>query len=232
MSSSYRPSYSSLPYSDLAHVYRIGDFTNGYISRHGVRNASFLCERWPLSIACELIGREFPNKRGIPVSSICRAIYDRSPSPSSSSSSPKPANRSELVVHLRLGDVLDWEYYRKKRGCGDLVEKRGCYYVHPLSYYARSLRIPSSVRTAIIISDPCFRVTPCRKATNSHRYLEGVKNALRRRGLSVETLHSKRKDPDSDLSLAINSPYAVSGRGGVFSSIIRTCRKRANRTVL
>jgi len=101
-------------------------------------------------------------------------------------------NATDVVIHLRLGDVLDDDVRRKiplAEYLRDWVEWRpgnGLYYVPPLSAYAR-LEIPRETQRVILMGNPYFRVGE--NCSRSFGYVEAVTRELQRirPGLEIAT---------------------------------------------
>ena len=125
------------------------------------------------------------------------------------------APRPVTVVHLRLGDVLDWPYYVQKRGC---TAARGCYYVHPLAHY-RSVRIPTM--DAVVVGDVHYRAAANIGTDRSAAYRDAVMAILRARG--VRTIMRNGTSADDDLVFMLSAAHLVPGRGG-FGKLVQACR--------
>jgi hypothetical protein len=168
-------------------TYRLGDIVYGYL-----KNTSYVCKRWPHSVGCRYILNHRKN--------ICTLLR---------------SNTSRgFVVHLRLGDVLDWPYYNPHKQCG----KIHCHYVHPYEYY-RQLSIPKSVTQVTIVGNPQYRMSH-KSNDQSRLYLRTVVDIFKTKNVSLTILTNN--DADTDLKTMTNAKYFVSGRGG-FSKIATQC---------
>ena len=107
-------------------AYRLGDVYTGYFERHF--DIARVCSFWPSSLACDLASGRVP--RQLFCRSLARAVTDP----------------GTVYVHLRLGDVLDWDVYRPRVGT----------YVIPVRHYNRT-RLPPGVRRAAIVGNPWYR---------------------------------------------------------------------------
>lgn len=186
--------------------YRLGDLVSGYWRRHfalpGRNLTDYVCGRWPGSVGCTVLRRQ-------PTSALPEGVCAALPRVA-------PANETTLVVHLRLGDVLDWPYYREVRGC---TAERGCYYVRPLSYYGR-VPVPPAVRTVVLVGDPTYRAA-VHGAARSLAYRRAVAETFARRGYAVAV-----RPPafaDDDLAFLVASRHLLPGRGG-FAHLATRCR--------
>lgn len=199
-------------------VYRLGDFVSGYLQRHHSGNLTAdVCRKWPSSLGCCYLTRAHgkPHMHRLLCDEVARRSTNRSDLPA----------KDTVVVHLRLGDVLDWPYYREHRGC---APAHGCYYVHPVHAY-RTARIPSSIRTAVIVADPWYRYRADIGNNVSMAYLRQVRDILEGRGLGVVV---RAASADDDFVYASNAQYLVSAKGGGFSALLNACARRTGARVL
>ena len=181
-------------------TYRLSDLVNGYWSRHFDGNLTeYVCHNWPSSIGCEYAR----TKR-----SICSIVRERT--------FQKPA-ATTLVVHLRLGDVLDWPYYRQHRRCN---EQTGCYYVHPMSLYSK-VPVPARVRHIELVGDENYRKT-ISGINSSLTYKHHVYRSFVNRNYSVSI--RARHNADEDLVYMSNARFFLASKGG-FSKLVETCAK-------
>lgn len=185
-------------------TYRLGDFVNGYWQKQNpkLNITQYTCKRWPKSVAC-CYTRYTNTFRSYPA--LCKCIQTL----------PK-ANLSNVVaVHLRLGDVLDWDHYKLKRHCNG---NTGCHYVRPLNDY-KKINIPHNVTEIVIVGNPHYRENRINN-TNSLKYLHAVKDIFIKRNFSVDIRTSG--SADSDLAYLSTSSYLIPGRGG-YASLARYC---------
>ena len=191
-------------------AYRLGDVVSGYYRRHA-RDENVtrsLCNSFPSSLACAYAAS---GRRD--VASLV-ALVPRS---------TDPPEEDELVVHLRLGDVLDWPHYIRRRGC---TAGTGCHYVRPLSFYS-SFPLPRSVRSAVIVGDPWYRAVSAYGSNRSLSYRASVRDALLARG-KKEGMRTVRlrppAHPDADLAFLCDARHLLPGRGG-FASLAAACAR-------
>ena len=186
-------------------AYRLSDIVNGYMRRHSGSNfTERICIRWPDTLGCACL-----RQKKCSTSFICAAAARVVPS--------DHPPRDSLVVHLRLGDVLDWPYYRYHKRCN---AHRGCQYVLPLRTY-ETFRIPN-VSSAVLLGDPHYRFREEFGNGRSIAYRDNVSAILRKRGLRV---HVRPPGfPDDDLMYAMNARYLLLGKGG-FARLMRACSR-------
>lgn len=196
---------------DPARVYRLADAFGGYLTRHEPNATARVCGAWPGSLACAYLSRatrprdwallwRLVDARGVP-----------------------DGDNATVVVHLRLGDVLDWPHYRGARGC---ARASGCYYVRPLAFYER-VSLPRGVARADVVGDPTYRA---RYGTaHSVAYREAVAARLRARGLVVLPL--QHGSADEDLLRVCAARHLVPGLGG-FAALAAACARRRGAAVL
>ena len=173
--------------------YRLGDLLRGYFSK--VNATEMFCSRWPNTIGCEYAKRHKNDSDFELLRTLIRG-------------GETPPNDS-LVVHLRLGDVLDSAFYANTRGC---ASARGCQWVLPLPQYLKKLEhlcIPKPIRTVYIVSNPNYRVR--NQNGKSTSYLESVVEFFRSQNYS--TLTRINSSADADLRFMRNAHYFLPGQG-------------------
>jgi len=182
-------------------IYRLADIVSGYFSRHyGKNSTTFVCGKWPRSIGCEYLKTK---------KNVCDIIKKRS--------NYYNQTKDKLVVHLRLGDVLDWPYYIHKRKCSE----KGCYYIHPISFY-QQVNISKYIKNIEIISNPYYRYIPFYGSYKSIMYRDQVKKVFEKRGYNVT--YRKSLSVDDDFLYMYNSINFLPGKGG-FSNLVTRCKK-------
>ena len=148
-----------------ARDYRLGDVVTGYVTRAHLRHPSTApsrestCERWPGTLACEYVSAT-PTDRNLTV--LARLVEARN-------RDREWPNATTMTVHLRLGDVMEYEYY-VRRGC-----RTACRYVRALDFY-RGLAVPRSVRTAYVVTPRVIEALDgiCIVFTSAHTALDGT----------------------------------------------------------
>tara|TARA_Y100000748_G_C15456584_1_gene473168 strand:- start:589 stop:1041 length:453 start_codon:yes stop_codon:yes gene_type:complete len=123
-----------------------------------------------------------------------------------------------IVVHLRLGDVLDLPYYREKRNIARM-------YVRPITFF-RNLKLPTTVKTAFIVSNVSFRTYGI--PWKSKEYLKNVTEILQSRYLHV--VNYTGATPDDDFLFMTRAFYFVKSGGG-FSNLVSHMVRMYNHTV-
>lgn len=187
--------------------YRLGDLFHG---RFRLLNETRLfCERWPVSIGC----RYARTRRGV---ADRRALLDAV----ARGAPPERPPNDTLVVHLRLGDVLDWDVYARHFGC---TAARGCRWVHPLRSYA-TMCLPASARAAVLVGDPAYRT----RGNASVAYRRAVARALERRNLTVRVRAPRAAD--DDLRFVAGARLLAPARG-LFGDLARDAALRRGAAV-
>ena len=177
--------------------YRLGDLVTGYFERAHIKNrknpsSSCFCENWPSSIGCEFVNSTLKHK-------LIQIVKKRNKNATF-------LKNDSLIVHLRLGDVLDLPFYTDKRKIGQT-------YIKQLSYY-KALRIPKSVKTIYIVSNLTYRAYY--GSNNSMRYFTKVTEILRSRKYNVTFFSGKHADNDF---LFMTRAYFFVKSGGKFSKL-------------
>lgn len=179
--------------------YRLGDLVNGYISKNHKLyptyhpNPNIYCKKWKESIGCEYISKT--NKKN-DYETLKKIVLRRNQNKTFLSN-------DSMTVHLRLGDVLSFQYYLK-RNC-----MHGCRWVRPLEFY-RKLIIPKSVKSIYIVCNESFRLKE--KTRNNIIYKNEVIKILKSKNKKV--LEHKGKDADDDFLFLTRSKYFVKSGGG------------------
>ena len=180
--------------------YRLADLYFGSLERRGVNVGDVFCRNWPGSIGCEYAFRKRRGANPDP-DALSAAVDSRRPR--------VPANDT-LVVHLRLGDVLDMPVYAQRHRCDTFG---GCAWVRPVCDYAR-LAVPPQVRSIEIIGDPHYRVG-ANGSERSASYLRLARQLLSR---TRPTCVARAASPDADfLRMAASRFFFPSG--GRFSRL-------------
>lgn len=121
-----------------------------------------------------------------------------------------PLASDTIIIHLRVGDVLDEREERMKKISLDQYladwvphyQKGLLFYVVPQRYFAEDKYLPlsSGIRHAIVMANPYFRVQKGLDPKMSYEYIDHIEQLLRDRGLSVErrVSHDRRGFPDKE----------------------------------
>lgn len=194
--------------------YRLGDLVLGWMTRqHALHPRQYpspdiVCTNWPASLACEYrkkchVARQY--------ACFCRLVHRRL-------ARTLFLNSSVLVVHLRLGDVLDLPFYQFKG--------RSQLYVKPLDFYAHA-RLPPLLSEAHVVTNASFRAYFGH--AHSVRYLRNVSAILSLRGLRTRIV--THDTPDDALLYMARARYFMPSGGG-FSALATRLILSYNHTVV
>jgi len=130
----------------------------------------------------------------------------------------------QLVVHLRVGDVMDDDHARQipvQRFLSHWTVKwRGGYYVVPKAYY-ENFEIPNNVKKFVIIANPYFHVNEGIEPRNSKAYISAIVQVFQEKGIEVEArITSNQADvtcsderADEDFALAVSAEALIISGG-------------------
>lgn len=173
-------------------------------------------ELYPDSIASQYMRETDDNGR----LDILRSIIKKHPS----YLKPKP-EKDELVVHLRVGNVVEWSGYTVE----ELLEKKRLYmpkihgnrcYVKPLSYYEQALnKIDRQVKKITLVAGGNLTS----KSEKSKEYTQVIKNLFEKSGLDVGPLCAGT--PDDDFVYMCCSKFFLQS-GGDFSALVNSYRRK------
>jgi len=197
--------------------YRLGDV---FLSRDSWNLSAWHLTNWPNSLASMYI-RACGTKGNLAVLSDCvHRKYAKEDN--------KRINQTatDVVIHLRLGDVLDDKVRRKiplAEYLRDWVEwwpGTGLYYVAPISAYTR-LKIPKDTQRVVLMGNPYFGVG--KNCPRSLGYVRAVAKKLQRIHPGLEIAIRFPPPPGSRLrrtlgeaELADRDIYFVQSRAAVF----------------
>ena len=179
--------------------YRLGDLVNGYISKNHKLypkihpDPNIYCKKWEKSIGCEYI---LKTNKSNDYETLKKIVSKRNENKTFLSN-------DSMTVHLRLGDVLSFEYYLK-RNC-----MHGCRWVRPLEFYIK-LPVPKSVKTIYIVCNESFRLQ--RKTRNNIFYKNEIIKIFKKKNKTI--IEHKGKDADDDFLFLTRSKYFVKSGGG------------------
>ena len=126
--------------------------------------------------------------------------------------------KDELVVHLRVGDVVERSRYTVKQ----LLEKQRVFrgrraYVKPLSFYEKSLNeINRQVKKITLVTGGC----KAHDFTKSKEYIQAIKSLFEKSGFDVRVRLGN--PPDDDFIYMVRSKLFVPSGGG-FSQLVQLC---------
>jgi hypothetical protein len=220
--------------------YRIGDLVYGFIEKkHRERPEQnppkeIFCQRWPKSIGCAFTkaakakGVQPPSRRALKILCNIAKAHTLADAP--------PTNA--LVVHLRLGDVLDNWFYRteenrKKRmlGCNWW---RGCYYVNAMSHFTNvSARLAPSIERVIILGNSKYRRLDPRSNYSEDYVARVIREFERAPGRRVPLRIERRTNGtvDDDFAYLSRAHTLVPSPGSGFSRAAQFCALRAGAAV-
>mmetsp|Transcript_33492 Transcript_33492/g.110737 ORF Transcript_33492/g.110737 Transcript_33492/m.110737 type:complete len:166 (+) Transcript_33492:343-840(+) len=132
-----------------------------------------------------------------------------------------------LVVHLRLGDTLDWDRTDCPRS---IARGTSCRFLHPAAAYRR-LRLPRGVDHAVLVGDPFYRSKAVpHTGQRSLAYLGDVRQALRER---VPVRSERIGAPvDDDIIFLSRARFLLPSSNSGFTRLVALAVRRANGTVL
>lgn len=131
----------------------------------------------------------------------------------------------ELIIHLRIGDVIDWEY---PDDLDDLLNGvKNWHYARNYDYYKDKLSlIEEDIEKIILVGG--FHTSS--DHSRSLYYTNKIKEFIEAKGYNVE-LRINRGTPDEDFVYMVNSKYFLKSGGG-YSRLINKLVKLNNGVVL
>ena len=132
----------------------------------------------------------------------------------------------ELIIHLRIGDVIDWEY---SDSIDDLLEGKKSYdYLRDYDYFDKMSQkvIALDIEKIIIVGGYHTKEDHSR----SEEYVAKIKKYIEDRGFKVETRIDKASG-DEDFIYMSNSKYFLKSGGG-YSGLVNRMVKMNNAMVL
>jgi len=134
--------------------------------------------------------------------------------------------KKDLVIHLRIGDVLDWEY---ADSIDDLLSgKNTWHYSKNYNYYEEKLNLVKDKDIEKVILVGGFHTSS--DHTRSIYYVKKVKEFIEKKGYEVSTRIGEG-NPDQDFAYMVNSNYFLKSGGG-YSKLINKLAKLNNAMVL
>ena len=211
--------------------YRLGDLLYGVIDSRAERfpetnpTADMYCQNWPNSLGCKLtLTNATRNKQGDGIKQLCKLVDNFN----ATTPSPSPTT---LVIHLRLGDVLDYRYYRIGQHC---TWNAGCHYVWPIDHYRRLIkRLDPKINDIVVIGNPEYR----RIGAEGHRFTDDYVERVKR---EFETHKAKfggrlsiklNNSADEDFVFMSRASFLAPARGSGFSKAAVFCARSRGSTV-
>lgn len=133
---------------------------------------------------------------------------------------------NELIIHLRIGDVIDWEY---SDNIDDLLEgKKNYYYLRNYEYYDKIFKkiITLDIEKIILVGGYHTKEDHSR----SEEYVAKLKKYMEKNNFKVETRIAKGSG-DEDFIYMSNGKYFLKS-GGRYSSLVNRMVKMNNGIIL
>jgi hypothetical protein len=191
--------------------YRLGDMVEGNAYRNSSAGRTSHYHRFPNSIATEYMKRTDDNHRY----DILSDIVERRTGNKSNLVPPKDM----LLIHLRLGDVIDRTNYSVHKFLNNNISFiNGGLYVKPLSYYKGIVYQIKEYKIKSVMLIGGFH-KPLKSTTKSTAYMHKIKEYFESNNIKVyERL--QQHDADEDFIYMCNAEYFTPGGGG-FSDLVR-----------
>ena len=196
--------------NNLYAEYRLGDMVRSETHRSKSNGRQLHYEKYPDSLATQYMKLTNTNNNY----SILKTLvtkYD-------SKIIPSP---HELVIHLRVGEVLDSSKYTVDEHLKDYKKYHNpaqTNYVYPLSYYKEKLDKLEKleqfkhIKSVVLVCGGCFTFS-----TKSKEYISKIEAFLKDKGFKVST--RQNKNPDEDFVFMCRSNHFIKSGGG-FSDLI------------
>lgn len=210
--------------SDPAHEkkygYRLGDMVKGERFRDAKNGRDLHYRLFPDSIASEYMKTTNENNRyDILMDLVEKRTHDAKQVPPS----------DLLVIHLRIGDIIDNTTYTVKEFLSRYVRSNiGVNYVKPLSYYAEVAKEAKALNLRSVTLIGGFHL-PLRSHKKSLAYVRKVREFFESQGFQV----NERIDlnADDDFIYMCNAQYFTPSGGG-YSKIVKEIFKLKGKTLI
>jgi len=200
-------------------MYRLGDMINiesGPYSRHGKGGFEFHLKKHPDSIATEYM---LKTKKSKDFDTLLSIVNNRK--------SQKIQNDT-LVVHLRIGDVIDYSPNSVNEFLSDyLLYNNGYAYVKPIKYYTNIIDSIKNYSIKNVLFIGGFHTEGNHE--KSMEYVDSIKSYFEENGFKCATRINH--NADDDFIIMANSKYFVPS-GGEFSRVIKQIVKMKGGTVI
>jgi hypothetical protein len=193
--------------------YRLGDMVTAKEFRDMEKGRAFHYRNFPDSIATEYMKKTDEDNRYDLLADI---VTERI---KTGTQNPPPSDT--LVVHLRIGDVLDDTPYMVKDFLSrNILYVNGINYVKPIPYYELFLAQNKHIPFKHITLLGGFHL-PLDSKKKSLRYVKEIRQFFEKKGFSV----SERidRDPDEDFIYMCRGAHYLSSGGG-YSKLVREVR--------
>ena len=139
----------------------------------------------------------------------------------------KPSKKS-LVIHLRVGDVIEWEYKgdidELLEGKSDYTGSDGHLYLFDYEYFDNNLqKVKDKIEKIIIVGGYHIK----RNTTRSEIYINKICDFFEKKGFEVEK-RINQYTPDEDFLFMCNSSYYLKTGGGYSNLISQMVTKNNN----
>jgi hypothetical protein len=200
--------------------YRLGDMVKGKEFRDSYDGKSFHLDQFPDSIASEYMRRTDEDNRYDILDAI---VKERSPN----AAEIPPSNL--LVIHLRIGDVIDKTPYAVKEFLSRYVmHPLGTNYVKPLSYYQKVAEMMRARKLKAVTLIGGFHAD-LKSYKRSLHYVDEIKKFFISEGFSVATRINQ--PADEDFVYFCNASYFTPGGGG-FSHLVQEILKLRGKEII
>ena len=201
--------------------YRLGDMVKSKEARDAEDGRKLHFEKFPSSIASEYMRRTDENNR---LDILMEILKDRTKHPSQT---PPP---DMLLIHLRIGDVIDKTPYMVKDFLSRyVVHSTGYNYVKPLSYYESILEKikDKDIKSITLIGGFHADVKSSKK---SLLYVQKIKEFFEEHHYT--TFERINGDPDEDFIFMCNAEFFTPSGGGYSYLIQEVLRIKGKQSIV
>ena len=202
--------------------YRLGDMIKSKSMRAGDGGRQFHLDHYPDSIASEYMRRTDEESNIEILESI---VSERSVRPE------QVPDSNTLILHLRIGDVIDQTPHMVKEFLARYVlYSNGVNYVKPLSYYEavhKKMTAADPNISKVVILGGYHKVL--KRKAKSQKYVDRIQQFFESKNMSV-TLRINM-DADEDFIFMSNSSYFTPSGGG-FSELVKKIVQKRGKTII
>ena len=186
--------------------YRLGDMVRSESHRSKSNGRQLHYEKYPNSLASQYMKLTDKNNNYSILKTLVKQYdYKILPSP------------DELVIHLRVGEVLDSSKYTVDEHLNDYKNYHNpsqTNYVYPLSYYKEKLEKfnKNKIKDVVLVCGGCFTFS-----NKSKEYISKIESFIKNKGFQVSI--RQNKNPDDDFVYMCRSHYFIKSGGG-FSELV------------
>ncbi len=200
--------------------YRLGDMVKSKMARNAKDGRELHYAQFPNSIASEYMRKTDEDNR---LDLILDILKERTTQPTQT---PPP---DMLVVHLRIGDVIDKTPYMVKEFLSRyIMHHNGFNYVKPLSYYQEIIEQirPLNIKSVTLIGG--FH-SDTKSQQKSIVYVNKIREFFEKNGFVTYTRINF--DPDEDFIFMCNAEYFTPSGGG-YSSLVKNILRKKAKTII